>query len=314
MADIPSNRYHKEATEWEYLPFSREEDEERHVAYGEASTKCPTYNERTPPCTNACPAGEDIRGYNNILRGIWPADDPWEAAWRRLTTKNPFPAIMGRVCPAPCQSKCNRQFRDETIGINAIEHALGQYAIEKGFGFEKPTTKTDKKIAVVGGGPGGLSNAYQLALRGHNVTIFEREAKLGGMMRYGIMGYRIDRDVMDAEIKRITDLGMEIKTNTNIGTDVTLDQLSKDYDAVFLAVGAQNGRDIPIPGGEGAGCTNAIEFLRGFEHAGGPGSDYASKIGKHVLVIGDGDVAMDVARLALRLGSKATLLSGVARE
>ncbi|MBF0186994.1 MAG: NAD(P)-binding protein [Magnetococcales bacterium] len=316
MADIPSNPYLKSAKEWDFKEFIREPGDEKHVAYGDASGKCPTYVKRTPPCTDSCPAGEDIRGYNNIIRGVWQTDNPWEAAFYRLANMNPFPAVMGRVCPAPCQGGCNRQYRDETIGINSIEHAIGQYAVENNLGFEKPTTQSGKKIAVVGSGPGGLSFAYQMAKRGHAVTIYERDGKLGGMMRYGIMGYRVNREVMDKEIQRILDLGVEVRLNTRIGTDITLDQLSKDFDAVFVAVGAQSGRGLPIPGADNEGCTNAIEFLREFELQGGieDGGAERMKVGKHVVVIGDGDVAMDVARLALRLGSKATLLSGVARE
>ncbi|MBF0588839.1 MAG: NAD(P)-binding protein [Magnetococcales bacterium] len=317
MPDYPTNPFHSEAVNWDFENFSREEPETRQVAYGDASMKCPTYVTRTPPCQDSCPAGEDIRGINNLLRGVWPSDNPWEAAFRRLTKSNPFPAVMGRVCPAPCQGGCNRQYRDETVGINAVEHAIGQYAVEHKLAFDKPTApKTGKRIAIVGSGPGGLSCAYHSVQKGHSVTIFERDPKLGGMMRYGIMGYRVDRDVMDAEIQRILDLGVEVKLNTQIGTDITLDQLRSDYDAVFLAVGAQVGRGIPIPGSEGtSNVTNAISFLREFELNGGPEGNVENlNLGKHVLVIGDGDVAMDVARLALRLGSKATLLSGVARE
>ncbi|OSM05100.1 putative glutamate synthase (NADPH) small subunit [Magnetofaba australis IT-1] len=220
------------------------------------------------------------------------------------------------MCPAPCQGACNRQYRDETIGINAIEHAIGQYAIEKDLQYEKPTASTGKKVAIVGGGVGGLSCAYQLMLKGHSVTLYERDPKLGGMLRYGIMGYRVDRGVMDKEIARIVNLGLDVKTGVTLGKDVTLDQLRSDYDAVFLATGAQKGRGLPIPGAEGPGATNAISFLRDFEYNGGIEEDGASKvtIGKKVVVIGDGDVAMDVARLSLRLGSEAVLLSAVAQE
>ncbi|MGN7612662.1 NAD(P)-binding protein [Magnetococcales bacterium HHB-1] len=317
MADIPSNPYYKSAKEWNFKGFQVEPGHKRQVAYGDSSMKCPTYNQRIPPCTDACPAGEDIRGYHNIVRGVWAAEDPWEAAFRRLTRTNPFPAVMGRVCPAPCQGSCNRQFRDETIGINAVEHLIGQYAIEKNLRFEKPATQTGKKIAVVGSGPGGLSCAYHSALKGHSVTIYERDPKLGGMMLYGIMGYRVSREVMNHEVQRILDLGVEVKLNTTVGKDVSLDELSQNYDSVFLAVGAQKGRDLPIPGFEGDNATNAIAFLRRFEIEGGVEGGAPEKLamdGKRVVVIGDGDVAMDVARLALRLGASATLLSGVARE
>ncbi|MEO5367816.1 MAG: NAD(P)-binding protein [Magnetococcus sp. WYHC-3] len=306
MAKIPEVL--KFAREWQFPAFSQEEGLDRVVAYGDRSGKCPTYVQRVPPCTNSCPAGEDIRGYNNIVRGVWASKDPMADAFYRLTRTNPFPAIMGRLCPAPCQGGCNRQFRDETIGINAVEHAIGNYAVEKGLAFAKPQRETGKRIAIVGSGPGGLSAAYHARRRGHAVTLFESNDKLGGMMRYGIMGYRAPRHVLDAEIKRITDMGMDIRTGVRVGRDITLEQLSKDYDAVFLAVGAQKGRNLPIPGSQGPRVTNAIDFLRDFE-VNGTGMD----LGKHVVCIGDGDVAMDVVRLALRLGSKATLLSAVGR-
>lgn len=304
-----SNPMHQSAVNWEYAPFSNETGLDRIVAYGDQSGKCPTYVDRTPPCSDGCPAGEDIRGYHNIIRGTWKAEDPWEAAFRRLTLTNPFPAVMGRVCPAPCQKACNRQYRDETIGINAVEHAIGEYAIEKNLAFPVPQTSSGKRVAIVGSGPGGLSCAYHLRLKGHEVTLIERDPNLGGMMRYGIMNYRVSRAALDAEIKRIIDMGVEVRTNTTLGKEVTLERLQADYDAVFLAVGAQKGRGIPVPGADGPMVTNAIQFLRAFE------LDRDSVIiGKHVVVVGDGDVAMDAARLALRLGSQATLLSGVARE
>ncbi|MBF0368756.1 MAG: NAD(P)-binding protein [Magnetococcales bacterium] len=303
------NPIHDTAKNWSFEPFSVESGLNRIVAYGDQSGKCPTYVDRVPPCTNGCPAGEDIRGYHNLIRGTWKSEDPWEAAFRRLTLTNPFPAVMGRVCPAPCQDACNRQYRDQTIGINAVEQVIGEYALEKNLGFEKPLQTTGHKVAVVGSGPGGLSCAYQLALKGHEVTLFEANDKLGGMMRYGIMGYRVKREVLDAEIQRILDLGVKVRTGVRIGRDITLEQLRQEYGAVFLGVGAQTGRNLPIPGADGPSATNAIDFLKTFEVEG-----ESMTIGKHVVVIGDGDVAMDVARLALRLGSKATLLSGVSRE
>lgn len=304
------NPIFKSAIDWKFDPFSQEEGLDKIVAYGDASGLCPTYVKRVPPCTGGCPAGEDIRGYNNVLRGLWSKENAWEEAFYRLTAVNPFPGVMGRVCPAPCQSKCNRQFKDTTVGINSIEMAIGEYGITNNLTFPKPEKESGKRIAVVGSGPGGLSAAYQARKRGHGVTLFEANDKLGGMMRYGIMGYRVKREVLDAEIKRIIDMGVEIRTGVTIGQDITLDQLSKDYDAVFLGVGAQKGRHLPIPGAEDTpNVTNAIDFLKDFEI-----NRENMTIGKHVLVIGDGDVAMDVARLALRLGSASTLLSGVARE
>ncbi|MBE2241148.1 MAG: FAD-dependent oxidoreductase, partial [Burkholderiaceae bacterium] len=167
------------------------------------SHKCPTYVQSTPPCQASCPSGEDIRSYLNIVRGIEkpPAGMPWqEYAWRRLTEANPFPSVMGRVCPAPCESGCNRNEVEDFVGINSVEHFLGEYAIANQLAYPKAEKQSGKTVAVIGGGPAGLSAAYQLARKGHAVTIFDERAELGGMMRYGIPGFRTPRAVLDAEI------------------------------------------------------------------------------------------------------------------
>jgi len=310
--DLENNPALKFAMEYEYAPYSTETGLDK-ILTGEQSHKCPVYVKRIPPCTNSCPAGEDIRGYQNILRGVETVegiDDKWEAAWRRLVENNPFPAIMGRICPAPCEGGCNRAEVDETVGINSIEHALGQYALEKGFGLGEAGKDSGKKIAVIGAGPAGLSAAYQLRKKGHAVTIYESQKKTGGMMRYGIMGYRVDREILDSEIQRILDLGVEMKTGVKIGSDVQLSDLEKQYDAVFLGVGAQQGRNLPVTGFDNSPyVSNAIKFLMEYEQ-----DPEKMIIGKNIVVLGDGDVAMDVARLGLRLGSKATILSAVDRE
>jgi len=199
-----------------FREWSVETGLERIVAFGEGSHKCPTYLNRVPPCQNACPAGEDIRGVNNILRGVEkykkdgsPIEDKYAEAFYRITERNPFPGVMGRVCPAVCQTKCNRQYVDETVGINSVEHALGDYALEKGLKLPgEPGPDTGKHVALIGGGLSSLSAAYQLRKKGHKVTIFEANSKLGGMVRYGIMGYRGDRKVLDAEMQRVLDFGV----------------------------------------------------------------------------------------------------------
>jgi NADPH-dependent glutamate synthase beta subunit-like oxidoreductase/Pyruvate/2-oxoacid:ferredoxin oxidoreductase delta subunit len=265
------------------------------------SHKCPEYVLSTPPCQGSCPAGEDIRGYLNIVRGV---EKPvggvtWqEYAWRRLTSANPFPSVMGRVCPAPCESGCNRNEVDDHVGINSVEHYLGEYAIQNNLQFKMPegVQKTGKKIAIIGGGPAGLSAAYHLTLKGHSCTVFDEHQYLGGMMRYGIPGFRTPRDVLDKEIQRIIDLGVEVKLNVHIGKDITLDQLKKDYDAIFMGMGAQAGRALPVDGWDAPNCVTAMAFLRAFNDG------RLQHVGKKVVVIGGGDTSIDVATVARRLG------------
>ncbi|GAO36537.1 intracellular sulfur oxidation protein DsrL [Sulfuricella sp. T08] len=267
----------------------------------DASHKCPEYVLSTPPCQGSCPAGEDIRGYLNIVRGV---EKPVggvsmeEYAWRRLTSANPFPSVMGRVCPAPCESGCNRNEVDDFVGINSVEHYLGEYAITNNLKFAVPegVQKTGKKVAIIGGGPAGLSVAYQLTLKGHSCTIFDEHELLGGMMRYGIPGFRTPRAVLDTEIQRIIDLGVEVKLNVHIGKDITLDQIKKDYDAIFMGMGAQAGRPLPVPGADAPNVVTAMAFLRAFNDG------RLQHVGKRVVVIGGGDTSIDVATVARRLG------------
>ena len=263
------------------------------------SHKCPTYVQSTPPCQGACPSGEDIRGYLNIVRGIEkpPAGIKWqEYAWRRLTEANPLPSVMGRVCPAPCESGCNRNQVEDFVGINSVEHFLGEWAIENQLAFPQPETKTGKSVAVIGGGPAGLSAAYQLARKGHDVTIFDERAELGGMMRYGIPGFRTPRTVLDAEIRRILDLGVATRMNCRIGSDVTLDEIRAQFDAVFLGLGAQSGRPLPVEGSDAPNVVTATAFLKAFNDG------RMQHVGKRVVVVGGGDTSIDVATVARRLG------------
>ena len=298
------------ANEYEFPEYSDHEGINKVVAFGDESHKCPIYIKKVPPCTAGCPAGEDIRGFHNLLTGDEKSDNKWDAAWYRIVDTNPFPAIMGRICPHPCESTCNRQHREESIGINAVEQAIGEHGIEAGLKLPQAGPDTGMRVAVIGAGPAGLSVAYQLRRKGHGVTIYDFNDKPGGMMLYGIMGYRVDRKVLDAEVGKIIDLGIETKMGIRVGTDISLEQLEKDYDAVFIGVGAQIGRSLPIEGfSKRPETTNAIDFLRNYELQ---GDDF--KIGKKVVVIGDGNVAMDVARLARRMGSESTIISAVPRE
>jgi NADPH-dependent glutamate synthase beta subunit-like oxidoreductase/Pyruvate/2-oxoacid:ferredoxin oxidoreductase delta subunit len=269
------------------------------------SHKCPTYIQSTPPCQGSCPSGEDIRGYLNIVRGMEkppvgkdgkPLMSWQEYAWRRLTEANPFPSIMGRVCPAPCETGCNRNEVEDHVGINSVEHYLGEWAIQNKLGFTAPEKRSGKKVAVIGGGPAGLSCAYQLALKGHEVTVFDEREYLGGMMRYGIPGFRTPREVLDAEIQRILDLGVKARLKCRVGTDVTLEQLRKDFDAIFLGMGAQAGRALPIADAEASNVVTATSFLRAFNDG------RLRHVGKRVVVVGGGDTSIDVATVARRLG------------
>ena len=270
------------------------------------SYKCPTYIQSAPPCQGSCPAGEDIRGYLAIVRGTEKpplgADGkplmPWqEYAWRRLTEANPFPSVMGRVCPAPCESGCNRNEVEDHVGINSVEHFLGEYAIANKLKFNKPAVASSgKKVAILGGGPAGLSCAYQLVLKGHEVTIFDEHEFLGGMMRYGIPGFRTPRDVLDAEIQRILDLGVKTRMNCHVGKDITLKQIRKDFDAVFLGMGAQAGRALPIADAEAPNVVTATAFLKAFNDG------RLQHVGRRVVVVGGGDTSIDVATVARRLG------------
>ncbi|MDO9011370.1 MAG: NAD(P)-binding protein [Gallionella sp.] len=267
--------------------------------------KCPTYIQSTPPCQGSCPAGEDIRGYLSIVRGTEkppvgkdgkPAMSWQEYAWRRLTTANPFPSVMGRVCPAPCETGCNRNALEDHVGINSVEHFLGEYAIANNLGYSTDAAPTGKKVAVIGGGPASLSCAYQLTLKGHEVTVFDDHEHLGGMMRYGIPGFRTPRDVLDAEIKRIIDLGVKTRMNCRVGTDITLEQLRSEFDAVFLGMGAQAGRALPLEDSAAPNVVTATAFLKAFNDG------RLQHVGKRVVVVGGGDTSIDVATVARRLG------------
>ena len=262
--------------------------------------KCPEYVLATPPCQGSCPAGEDIRGYLNIVRGIEkpPAGVTWqEYAFRRVTDANPFPGVMGRVCPAPCESGCNRSMVEDHVGINSVEHFVGDWGIANNMAYTSTAAESGKRVAVIGAGPAGLAAAYQLRLKGHGVTIFDEHDELGGMMRYGIPGFRTPREMLDAEIKRIIDLGVETRLKTRIGSDVSFEQIEKEFDAIFMAMGAQAGRPLPVPGAEAPNCVTAVAFLRAFNEG------RLQHVGNRVVVIGGGDTSIDVATVARRLGN-----------
>jgi len=270
---------------------------------GEISAVRPQYLEKPPPCSTHCPSGNDIRGWLTVIAqreklGI-SLEEAMEKAWNLEVETNPFPAVMGRICPHPCEGECNRTAKDGAVAINSVERTIGDWAIEHA--LELPRVENggpyQEKVAVVGSGPSGLSCAYQLARRGYKVDVYEAFEKAGGMLRYGIPQYRLPREVIDAEVDRIAALGVEMKCNTAVGKDVMLEQLQKDYDAVFVGIGAHKGKTMGIPGEEGPGVYTGTEFLNKIN------SGEAAEVGKKVVVIGGGDTAIDAARVSLRLSS-----------
>ena len=269
---------------------------------GDHSHKCPTYVHRTPPCQGSCPSGEDIRGWLDIVRGIERPPQGvsmQEYAFLRSTDANPFPAMMGRVCPAPCQDGCNRNEVEDFVGINAVEQYIGDTAFKEGFKFQPAAALIGKKVAIIGGGPAGMAAAYQLRRRGIASTIFDDHEKLGGMMRYGIPGYRIPREELDHECQRILDLGdIEFKGNTRVGRDVSVEDLEKDYDAILWALGCWTGRALPLEGwDETPNCVSAVKFLEQFNKG---NLQYTAN---RVVCVGGGDTSIDVVSVSRRIGT-----------
>lgn len=263
---------------------------------GSWRTMRPEYVHRLPPCNNACPAGEDIQGWL-----AYAESGDYETAWRSLVQNNPLPAVMGRVCYHPCETACNRAVVDETVGINSVERFLGDLAIAHGWRFPEPAPSSGKKVLIVGAGPSGLSAAYHLARLGHAVTIKEAGPLPGGMIRFGIPKYRMPRDVLDAEVKRITDLGVKIEYNAKVAN--IADAISEGgFDAAFLAVGAHIAKRAYIPAGEAARVLDAVQLLSSME------GEEKPLLGRRVVVYGGGNTAIDVARTARRLGAEEAVI------
>ena len=263
---------------------------------GSWRTMRPEYVDRLPPCNAACPAGEDIQGW------LFHAESgDYENAWRALTANNPLPAIMGRVCYHPCEGACNRGQVDTAVGINSVERFLGDLAIAKGWQFTPPEVETGKRVLVVGAGPAGLSAAYHLRRAGHTVVLRDAGPMAGGMMRFGIPKYRLPRDVIDAEVARITARGVTLELNSKVD-DIEKVMTADRFDAAFLAVGAHIARRAYIPAAGAAKILDAVSLLRSMEGEAPP------LLGRRVVVYGGGNTAIDVARTARRLGAEEAII------
>jgi NADPH-dependent glutamate synthase beta subunit-like oxidoreductase len=263
---------------------------------GSWRTERPVYVHRRAPCAQACPAGEDPQAW------LYHAEEGnYEEAWRVIMAENPLPAVMGRVCYHPCEGSCNRAQLDEAVGINAVERFLGDEAVRRGWNVSVEAPRSGRRVLVVGAGPSGLSAAYHLVRLGHQVTLRDAGPLAGGMMRFGIPSYRLPRNVLDAEVQRILDLGVELELGQKVA-DVLAAKQEGAFDAVFLAVGAQLAKRAYIPAGSAAHMLDAISMLRSMEGEGPP------LLGRRVVVYGGGNTAIDAARTARRLGAQESII------
>ena len=263
------------------------EDFEEHILHH----RCLGTLRNPVPCVAMCPAGVDIPGYIALVKAGRFAD-----AVRLIRKDNPFPTACAYICEHPCEARCRRNMVDDAINIRGLK----RYAVDHAGVVPQPecAPATGKKVAIIGGGPSGLSCAYYLALMGHGVTVYEEREQLGGMLRYGIPSYRFPREKLDAEIDSILSLGIEVRTNVRIGRDIWLEELEKQYDCIYIAIGAHQDKKTGIPGEDSCNVISAVEMLKAI------GDDVMPDFtGKQVVVIGGGNVAMDVTRSSIRLGA-----------
>ena len=264
------------------------DDYEEHILHH----RCLGGMQNPVPCVALCPAGVDIPGYVALVKNRRYAD-----AVKLIRKDNPFPSACAYICEHPCEARCRRRMIDDAINIRGLK----RYAVDHAGDVPNPQNAqpTGKTVAVIGGGPGGLSAAYYLSLMGHKVTVFEQRSKLGGMLRYGIPSYRFPREILDKEIESILSTGIEVKTGITVGNDVSFDELKNKYDALYIAIGAHTDKKTGIEGENSEGVMSAVEMLRAIGDDSLP--DFT---GKEIVVIGGGNVAMDVCRSSVRLGAR----------
>jgi NADPH-dependent glutamate synthase beta subunit-like oxidoreductase/Pyruvate/2-oxoacid:ferredoxin oxidoreductase delta subunit len=273
----------------------------------------PQQVEKAAPCQGGCANCGDIRGWIGTVAqrekiGL-SREQAYAEAWRVITDVNPFPATLGRICPHPCEDHCNRSELDEPLAINAMERFLGDFAIRQGLPLPRDgAAPSDDWIGVIGAGPSGLSFAYQMARRGYRVTVYDAREKPGGMLRFGVPDYRLPQDILDAEIQKILDLGVELKLGVEVGSDISLEELRSRHTSLYLGIGAQQGQALRIPGGEGPGVWTGTEYLARINR--GESVD----TGTRVVVVGGGNTAIDAARCARRSGAEVTILYRRSRQ
>ena len=263
------------------------DDYEEHVKHN----RCLAGLQNPVPCVALCPAGVDIPGYMALVGEGRCAD-----AVRLIRKDNPFPTACAYICEHPCEARCRRNMVDDAINIRGLK----RYAVDHAGVVPQPecAPATGKTVAIIGGGPSGLSCAYYLALMGHGVTVYEEREQLGGMLRYGIPSYRFPREKLDAEIESILSLGIEVHTGVTVGRDVWLEKLEQEYDCIYIAIGAHQDKKTGIPGENSKNVISAVEMLRAIGD-----NEMPDFTGKQVVVIGGGNVAMDVTRSSIRLGA-----------
>ena len=273
----------------------------------------PEQLDKLPPCSANCPSGVNIRDWIAKIAqrdgtGL-SKEEAYAQAWYAIVEYNPFPATMGRICPHPCEADCNRMDKDGAVAVNALERFVGDWAISQGLSLPVLEVETkSESVGVIGSGPAGLSFAYQMQRRGYAVTVYDLHDAPGGMLRYGIPEYRLPRHVLEAEVSRISDLGVRFEMQTRVGADLALSELQSRHHVLFVGLGAQIGRALGVAGEEGAGIWTGTDFLR--RHNSGENME----IGARVVVVGGGNTAIDVARVARRKGADVTILYRRTRE